>query len=209
MADSPPFTIHPATPADVPGLIEVFFASFKSDRSEKLIPSTSEGREWLSKCYMSFVNPEPGRPRSRVLVAKDESSGVIVGMLLFWVIHGGEGGGLGLVTRYQHELAPSMSRERLMEWSRPMEEDNRKYMGNDAQIFLETLAVSEACRGQGLGGRLVRAVTEVADDLGYPVYLDSAVKAVPVYERCGFLAQPQGGSRSIPMRRPSKIELAQ
>ncbi|KAI6380832.1 hypothetical protein MCOR25_001503 [Pyricularia grisea] len=199
------FTIQPATPTEVPTLVEIFDAAFRSEASERLFPRKPDVKEFWEATFTGFLNPKPDTPQSRIFTAKDEA-GNLVGMVLWWIVlPGGINPWLDRVT----ELPPSVTREMIVEWAEPQVQNNHKYMGEIAHIFLDTLAVRDTCRGKGLGEKLVRAVTKEADELGYPTYLDATVKAISLYERCGFIGQPKGESRSVPMVRPSKTESAQ
>jgi GNAT superfamily N-acetyltransferase len=73
-------------------------------------------------------------------------------------------------------------------------------------IVLETLATHEDHRGLRLGSKLLDWGNEEADRRGWECYLDATLKAVSLYERHGYVAQPfqAKGTPSIPMVRPAK-----
>lgn len=54
--------------------------------------------------------------------------------------------------------------------------------------FLNIMVVLPKCQGQGIGKRLVEAVTDQADSEGMPCYLEASrdVPNIQIYERMGF-----------------------
>lgn len=60
-------------------------------------------------------------------------------------------------------------------------------------LLLGPVAVAEECRGQGLGGRLIRLGLETAERLGYPLVI--LVGDPEYYSRFGFSNEATGGWR--------------
>lgn len=69
--------------------------------------------------------------------------------------------------------------------------------GQPGELYLDTLAVSGAARGQGVGGALLGAVVERAARLGFPrvgLWIGAGNPAARLYARHGFVA---GSTRTL------------
>jgi len=68
------------------------------------------------------------------------------------------------------------------------------------ECYIETVAVNSAHRGQGAGGKMLEWSEAVARAHGATVLTLSVIKGNParrLYERFGFVAQPQDGCESL------------
>ncbi len=65
--------------------------------------------------------------------------------------------------------------------------DRREHTAGRQYLYLAVIGVAAESRGQGLAGRLLRALLAEADQLRQPVYLETETEGnVGLYERFGF-----------------------
>jgi len=62
-----------------------------------------------------------------------------------------------------------------------------RWRETESGIKLERFAVLPAFRNRGVGAHLLHAVLREVKPLGRPIYLNAQVRAVPFYERHGFV----------------------
>lgn len=69
----------------------------------------------------------------------------------------------------------------------PLEADRRANMKGRAYIYLMIIGVASQHQGQGLGGKLLRALFEKSERAGIPLYLETETERnARMYERLGF-----------------------
>jgi len=77
--------------------------------------------------------------------------------------------------------------------------DDERSRPEEPNYYLETLGVSPALHGRGIGTLLLKHLNEMADREGIMVYLSSTEpKAVPFYNRHGFKTIMQGTTLGVP-----------
>ena len=67
----------------------------------------------------------------------------------------------------------------------PVISDQREILKRGC-LYLQTIGVSPEFQGQGFGERMLRAITEYADDQGIPIYLETTEGNVRLYRKFGF-----------------------
>jgi predicted GNAT family N-acyltransferase len=91
--------------------------------------------------------------------------------------------GVPAALEYGHETE---ARHYLLTWeSQPVA--TARWRETDAGIKLERFAVLPAFRNRGVGSALLRAVLRDVQPLGRLTYLNAQARAVPFYERHGFV----------------------
>ena len=69
----------------------------------------------------------------------------------------------------------------------PLEANRRESMKGREYLYLMVVGVASEFQGRGLGGKLLRALTEQSDQIGIPLYLETTTERnVRMYERLGF-----------------------
>ena len=95
-----------------------------------------------------------------------------------------------LLAAASEDGAPTRSdavRARSSAMGEEMEAFHRRVMGDEPHLRLDFLAVDPAAQGQGIGGRLLAAGNQRADERGLPVYLETFTPSdVRFYERRGY-----------------------
>lgn len=69
----------------------------------------------------------------------------------------------------------------------PLEADRRENMKGRVYIYLMIIGVASEFQGQGHGGKLLRALIEESEHVGFPIYIETAtMRNVRMYEKFGF-----------------------
>ncbi|KAK0127305.1 tRNA (adenine(58)-N(1))-methyltransferase non-catalytic subunit trm6 [Cadophora gregata f. sp. sojae] len=211
------FKVSPATPSDIPGIIPIFFSSFTGPRAEELFPPTGSGKEWLADsieaaianpglgCQWLVVTDEPESSGEAVAGGENgEKKGKVVANVM-WVKHpGGEVPSWNV--RMRAEPPEGVTSEALDGFFGPMARQHHKAMGERPHFFLESVSTDPAYRGRGLASLLLDWGVKAADEVGWECYLDGTAKAVPLYQRYGFVGLKEQDPEciSLPMVRPAK-----
>ncbi|PQE25454.1 Acyl- N-acyltransferase protein [Rutstroemia sp. NJR-2017a BBW] len=207
MATEPTYTVRPATVDDVPAMVDVWYHAFNSPKTFLQFPNTPAGGAWIAEGLSRGIREKPYP--THVVVVKDDPAAKTktVVALARYVIHEGGSHIPGWRERWVEKLVPGMNEDWLgPQFFEPMEHQHTVAMENRPHIFLEMLATHEDHRGLSLGSKLLDWGNEEADRRGWECYLDATLKAVSLYERHGYVAQPfqAKGTPSIPMVRPAK-----
>ncbi|OAA69808.1 Acyl-CoA N-acyltransferase [Cordyceps fumosorosea ARSEF 2679] len=72
-----------------------------------------------------------------------------------------------------------------------MKAQHRTVMGRNPHMYLEIIMAHSTARGKGYGKALLLFANELADELGLPLYLDADEDVVGLYERVGYVRQPE------------------
>ena len=71
--------------------------------------------------------------------------------------------------------------------SRQLKEDRKENMKGKLFVYLLIIGVASQFQGQGIGGKLLRALIEKSERMGIPLYLETELEDnVKMYERFGF-----------------------
>jgi ribosomal protein S18 acetylase RimI-like enzyme len=87
------------------------------------------------------------------------------------------------------KLGMTMARlgQKMKQVFEPLEIDRKANMKGRAYIYLMIIGVASEFQGRGFGGRLLGALIEESEQVGIPIYLETATERnVRMYERLGF-----------------------
>lgn len=182
-----PYLVVPAQAADTRSVYNVYFAAFKDEKIlDLLFPGgiddefraihTSETRKFQAHCDYQYT-----------WKCVDSASGAVVGMMLADVHMGKRGederlallrGGIPWLQGEQKQRA-----DRVL---RPLWQAREQLFGPESHIYCHITAVDPTQQGKGIGGELLATLTDLADKLNLPVYLESTPRAASLYGRHGF-----------------------
>ncbi|OCL05180.1 acyl-CoA N-acyltransferase [Glonium stellatum] len=177
----------PATAADIPTLVNIYFKSFTTFFRRRAFPDTPYVREWWEKSLRKEIQNDHAlflkvvEPKSTLGIGNNPE-----GPIIAWAqwkkpkeLHKGDGQTLpawpkgadvllceqhfGDLTRKHHELM----RER-PHW------------------YLELLATDPKHQKRGAGSVLLRHILANADATGHETYLEAPPHAAPIYRKFGF-----------------------
>ncbi len=172
--------VRPATPADLPAIGRTLAAAFDGDPVWNHLASPKADWSRRASAWFEAEARTQLKGHGEVLV-DDEVRGAAI-----WVEPGHWKGtlfeGLALaapsVRLFRTRLARAVASLSLMERKHPKDPDH---------WYLAILGTDPAHQGSGIGGALIRAVTERCDDRGLGAYLESSKEQnVPYYARHGF-----------------------
>ncbi|KAI1334191.1 acyl-CoA N-acyltransferase [Xylariaceae sp. FL0016] len=187
MTDKQQVQAEPATLEDVPALVATWASAFGQLSMENLFPS----EEYRARIWGKWISPTPeNEPECRVRVVKDEKGQVVAAAAYHIGRPGQDMAGESYRTRYPacSEFA-EMNDELLHSFFTTMAISHKYAMEDKPHIFLECLICHEDHHGKGYGGALLQWGSDLAEELGYDLYLDASTKAIPLYERHGYVKQ--------------------
>ena len=77
--------------------------------------------------------------------------------------------------------------KQMMAIFKPIERDRKENMNGKEYVYLFVLGVAQEYQGQGIGGKLLRALITESERSGKALYLETETqKNVDMYERFGF-----------------------
>ncbi|KAK1625798.1 hypothetical protein BDP81DRAFT_397572 [Colletotrichum phormii] len=176
-----PVSVEPAKLEDALAIAEIFLKSFNSDFFQTMFPQNEYGRAYMTDACRQFM------------VSKEHGSqeGEPVATTLIWIIRPEDNGTWSWRKRWPPANAGQKD-ELLDEFFSDMASQHERVMGNNSHV----------CYAQAL----LQRGTEIADQLGYPMYLDAEEYIVHLYSQAGFSIMTDVGqsSQMIPMMRPAK-----
>lgn len=172
--------VRPATAADLPAIGRALAAAFEDDPVWRwLVPV---GVDWPSRAPAWFEREARNQMEGHgVVLVDDEVRGAAI-----WAPpkrwRAGVRDGLSLaipsLRLFGSRLPKSLGTIASMEKRHPREPEH---------WYLAVLGTDPAHQGVGIGGALIRAVTDRCDEQGLPAYLESSKERnVPYYARFGF-----------------------
>ena len=183
------YVITPATAADAPAIAAAIMMAL----GEELCAEIARGREnvaRLRELFTEFAAAESNQYSYRnALVARHQPTGEVAGALVAY-----DGG----MIRTWRPLFFAAANERLGQTYT----DTLPFETGAGEVYLDSLAVFEAHRGQHLGRRLIEAMAERHHDSGLPLGLlveYPKVKAQQLYRSCGFLPAGEVDFLGTPM----------
>ncbi|EPE25504.1 Acyl-CoA N-acyltransferases (Nat) [Glarea lozoyensis ATCC 20868] len=213
---NPTLTISPATPPDLPGIIEVWYASFNLLH---IFPDTPIVKSWIAASMLRNIEGEDGGGTS-FWVCKD-GEGRVVGFARWFLEEGEvreneEGRKRNGVTTWEERwigdggsLCEGVTREGFgNEFMEPMMRQHEVVMAGRKHYFLEILATHPDFRQMGVGSRLLEWGVKKADEEGLDIYLDGSKMGAALYEKFGWVAKREfmdPDAVSTPMLRPGKV----
>ena len=171
--------VRPATDADLPAIGRALAAAFEDDPVWSWLASPSV--DWPTRAAAWFEAEARNQLQGHgtVLVDDDVRGAAIWSPPKRWKATAGDAIHLALpsLRLFRTGLARSMRTIAAMEKRHPRE----------PHWYLAVLGTDPAHQGTGVGGALIRAVTDRCDEEGLPCYLESSKERnVPYYARHGF-----------------------
>ncbi|KAF2763427.1 acetyltransferas-like protein [Pseudovirgaria hyperparasitica] len=172
--------VLPATPADIPILLDIYFTSFTNPLALVAFPPSSTS---VQSWWAAMLNDEIQDPNSLFLKVVDPSlpeDGQIVAWAKWNRPHGKgidmtlpewpQDGDSELATRFFTGLA----------------KEHERVMGSRGHYYLEILATSPVHQKRGAGSILMDAGVRSADEEGVEAYLEASPVSVGLYQKYGF-----------------------
>ncbi|KAF4611349.1 hypothetical protein G7Y89_g15664 [Cudoniella acicularis] len=201
------FTLSPATPADIPGILDVYFAAYGDSETLQTLKHTPGVREYFIECYTRSI--EERQDVVMVMTEETEPGKRKVGAFAKVSLEKGGQPPTDWRARWRAGLPESLPAEFLEEFWAAISRQRVVVMGERKHRFLEVMATHPECQRKGLASALLKWACERADREGVEFYLDASTKGRPLYEKFGFVAETEKmdpESKSDPMRRPAKVE---
>lgn len=179
-----PPTVRPATAADVPGIGRAMARAFDGDPVWAHISPPSSN--WVARATAFFEVEARAKlaGEGEVLVAGDGPDDVRGAAIWAAPDHWKP------TLREAVAIVPPsirLFRTQLPRAISALTRIEKLHPAEPPHWYLAILATDPAHQGQGVGGALVRAVTERCDEQGLPAYLESSKERnVPFYARLGF-----------------------
>lgn len=185
--DSSAITIQEADPQHVASLSTMDVRAFHPTNSfhRLVFPDTPLVLDWWSKVFSEEIND----PTAHVLVALDAKAtdpalqvvGIISMRLMDPAVKGA-----GMWTMFPltsdhdgEEFSPSV--DLMVRWREKLFAKEQQW-----HYLLEFVGVDDAYKSAGLGRRLLQRACEIADEKGFPMFVEGNQYAVGWYKKCGF-----------------------
>ncbi|TQV94266.1 hypothetical protein V2A60_002693 [Cordyceps javanica] len=210
--------VENAVAADAPALGAMHINAFETDQPEPLFVEPYAVAGWggfirdaadAAAAAAAAGDAIRAGPQTRVGVIRDESGTAKAACLLR--IAPDKNAVAGLYADWEDLWGtplPGMSRDRMDAFFGGMKAQHKTVMGDTPHIYLEIVMAHSSARGRGYGMALLQFANTVADGMGLPLYLDSNKDVTALYERLGYVKQPDEVRTSnclIPMLRPVKM----
>ncbi|SPO01217.1 uncharacterized protein DNG_03964 [Cephalotrichum gorgonifer] len=175
------FIVLPAALPDIRAIYDVWFASFKGQLIVDLLyPDTNIDDEAFRKAHAEgTLGYWKGLTMEHTFKCVDLETGRIAGMATWQV--------------YWRERT---TEERAKPWIGWLEGAQREraeaFLGQLWEKHCHTVAVHPDYQGKGVGKKLVQWGLGMSEELKLPIYLESTVEGVPLYERTGFQKLKEG-----------------
>lgn len=183
------YVITPATPADAPAIAAAIMMAFGDELCAD-IARGSANVERLRELFTEFAAAEDNQYSYRnTLVARHQPSGEVAGALVAYD---------GAMIRTWRPLFFAAANERLGQ----SYTDALPFETGPGEVYLDSLAVFEAHRGQHLGRRLIEAMAQRHQGSGLPLGLlveYPKIKAQQLYHSCGFTTAGEVDFLGTPM----------
>ncbi|KAK1596517.1 acyl-CoA N-acyltransferase [Colletotrichum navitas] len=194
-----------ATLEDAPAVADIFLKSFNSDFFQTLFPQNEYGRDYMTKASEQFMlSKQNGSQEGQVFVVRNEQ-GMPVAASVIWIIRPEDEGTWSWRKRWP--TANAGQRDDLLdEFFTGMATQHHRIMGKEPHIYFELIMTDPAYRRRGYGLALLQKASEIADQKGYPIYLDAEEYIVQLYNLAGYAIKTDLGQTSalVPMVRPAK-----
>ncbi|KAK2043387.1 hypothetical protein LZ31DRAFT_329362 [Colletotrichum somersetense] len=205
LATSSTNLVEPARLGDAPAVADIFLKSFNSDFFQALFPQNEYGRDYMTKASEQFMlSKQNGGQEARVSVVRNEQ-GLPVAASVIWIVRPEDDGTWSWRKRWP--AANAGQRDDLLdEFFAGMATQHHRIMGKEPHIYFELIMTDPAYRRRGYGLALLQKASEIADQKGYPMYLDAEEYIVHLYNLAGYVVKTDLGQTStmVPMVRPAK-----
>lgn len=185
--DHSAITIQEAQLSHVPSLSTMDIRAFHPANAyhRQVFPNTPSVLEWWSKIFTEEIKD----PSAHVLIALDKNASdpanEVVGVINMRLMDP-EVKSAGVWTMYEYvpdidlaEFQPSI--DVMTSWREKLFGESKQW-----HYLLEFVGVDHAYKGTGLGKRILERACEIADEKGYPVFVEGNQYALGFYQRCGF-----------------------
>ncbi|KAK2016414.1 hypothetical protein LZ32DRAFT_99590 [Colletotrichum eremochloae] len=190
---------------DAPAVANVFLSSFNSDFFQTLFPQNEYGRAYMTKAIEQFIlSKQNGSQEGQVFVVRNER-GIPVAASVIWIIRPEDDGTWSWRKRWP--AANAGQRDDLLdEFYTGMATQHHRIMGKEPHIYFELIMTDPAYRRRGYALSLLQKASEIADQKGYPMYLDAEEYIVQLYSLAGYVVKMDlcQTSAMVPMVRPAK-----
>ncbi|KAK0628952.1 hypothetical protein B0T17DRAFT_488944 [Bombardia bombarda] len=208
------FAIQRPSAADAPRIARIHLAAMDTNpllHAQFPTPSSLLALEdFLTAETADALSSSPSSPSSSsgVLVARDPETGVVAGFAK-WDATTTTVKKKTKLEEGELRYAEGCRREFLDGYAALAEEAKKRSFGHATPCYqLNFVCTDPAYQGRGAGSLLTRTVLDMAAAEGLPVYLESTMVAVPLYEKLGFRAI-DGFEMGIPRRGSSSDELSE
>ncbi|TEA22607.1 hypothetical protein C8034_v002936 [Colletotrichum sidae] len=203
MATSP--VVEVARLEEASKLAEVFLKCFNDDFFQTLFPQNAVGRTYMTKAYETFMlSKQNGSQEGQVFVVKNDKGEVAAGALL-WIIRPEDDG----TWSWRKRWPPAIDEQEdglLDSFFTDMATQHEHIMGKEAHVYFELIMTDPAYQRRGYAFALLRRASQIADELGYRMYLDAEKDVMPLYNLAGYVADDKVEQTSfmVPMVRPAQ-----
>ncbi|RDL37042.1 uncharacterized protein BP5553_04475 [Venustampulla echinocandica] len=179
-------TISPATPDDIPGIVDVWYKVFRAPILLEAFPDTPAVKAWLAESFKRCMVEESRR--TRFMVVTDDDSGRKVVSFTRWVNkQGGKDGISHWSSRWGKELGEGMDYDFVdQKFFGPMAKQQEAIMGEKQHLVLEVLGTDPSYHRQGAASKMLQWGREEADRDRLEMYVSASSQGQPLYERFGF-----------------------
>ncbi|KAF2140367.1 uncharacterized protein K452DRAFT_230703 [Aplosporella prunicola CBS 121167] len=178
-----PLEVLPATPADVPAIVDVYFRAFQTGFAHTLLQDTPAVREWWGDGMAHAMTHDAD---AYFLKAVDTDGGQLVAFAR-WVRPRAQ-------PQTEASLPPTFpegANERLFrDFIGELFVRRMQLMGATPHWYLELLATHPAHQRRGAASLLIAAVLDDPANAETAAYVESSPQGVRLYPRHGF--EPQG-----------------
>ncbi|EJP65960.1 hypothetical protein HC256_008322 [Beauveria bassiana] len=196
--------VQAAVLADAPTLGAMQLNAFDDGHFDDMFP-----QPYVVAAWENFVRPSETAEHgleSRVGVIRDES-GTAKGACLLHIARDKD----ALAALYSPwetiwgAPLPGMNTAKLDEFFGGMTAQHKAVLGDTPHVYVEIVMTHSTARGRGHSLTLLKWASDIADELGLPLYLNSDKDVVGLYERVGYVRQPEEvrTSKMVPMLRPA------
>ncbi|KAF6795943.1 GNAT family [Colletotrichum sojae] len=190
---------------DAPVLAELFLKGFNNEYFQTLFPQNEHGREYMTRAYETFMlSKERASQEGQVFVVRNEK-GEPAASALIWIIRPEDNGTWSWRKRWPAANAEQKD-ELLDQFFTEMATQHEQIMGKDAHIYFELIVTDPSYQRRGFALALLQRASQIADELGYRMYLDSDKDVVPLYELAGYVGNNdvEHTSFMVPLVRPAR-----
>lgn len=186
------FSLRRATRADIPTLVAIFEAAFRTDRHTRVKALDGNPQALGNGMRDALLSWSDAPTRCAVLVATEDASGTILGWAC-WSRHGCADT-LTPAPARQHATAPVVEAPRLaslVTLEALTDRDRERWQAhlmpaNTRCRILVTIAVSPPYQARGIGSALIRWGTRRADRDGVFCWVHASEAGTLAFERQGF-----------------------
>ncbi|TDZ38706.1 hypothetical protein CTRI78_v010762 [Colletotrichum trifolii] len=215
MATSP--VVEVARLEEASELAKVFLKCFNDDFFQTLFPHNAVGRTYMTKAYETFMlSKQNGSQEGQVFVVKNDKGSNDAPMKFHVRLRLAPCSGSSVPKTTELGLGASdglppltdrkMGILSLDSFFTDMAIQHEHIMGKEAHVYFELIMTDPAYQRRGYALALLRRASQIADELGYRMYLDAEKDVMPLYNLAGYVADDKVEQTSfmVPMVRPAQ-----